>query len=296
MIEHMMLELFGGNMSAYGNDDGGAVRRPVTNQLMLDHLKGLTGIGIYPMWHQDDQWWVKWGCCDIDTGNWDEAYALTTALQAMGMVPYVERSRSKGWHVWVFAEKRVLAQSMRRALKVAYAAIDLPAKEANPKSEQLREGQLGNYVRLPFKGSMVENCRRQVMTHGWDQKSDGEPIQVRRWLYEFDHRTAPETIEHWASKWREPKRERIEHVSPVSDEKMEQLMVTLPGDLFNFIKTGPTHDRSGGLVSLAYKLRQLGLTPDEIYACVDVADQRWGKYTQRPNRESFILDIVERVL
>ena len=98
------------------------------------------------------------------------------------------------------------------------------------------------------------------------------------------------------SKWREPKRERLERVSSVSDEKLEQLMGNLPGDLFTFIKSGPVHDRSGGLVSLAYKLKQLGLTPDEIYACVDVADQRWGKYVQRPNRESFLLDIVERVL
>lgn len=291
-----MLQLFGGNTLAYGSDDGACVRRFVTPGLMLDHLKGVRGIGIYPMWQADEAWWVKWGCCDIDTGDWDEAYSLAVALKAMGMVPYVERSRSKGWHVWVFADQPVPARSMRRALKVAYAAIDLPAKEANPKSEELREHQLGNYVRLPFKGSLVETIRRQVMMEGWDQKSDGEPVQARRWFSEFDQRAKVETIEHWASKWKEQPRQRLRSVDPVSDEKLEELLVGLPGDIFNFVKTGPVHDRSGGLVALAFKLKQLGLSPSEIYRLVEVADQRWGKYVARPNRDEFLMDIVERVL
>jgi hypothetical protein len=59
----------------------------------------------------------------------------------MDIEPHIERSRSKGWHIWVFASHPVTAKAMRRALKVAYAAIELPAKEANPKSETLNVGQ-----------------------------------------------------------------------------------------------------------------------------------------------------------
>lgn len=297
MIEHKMLEIFGGRMDAYGGDDGLAIRRPVTHQLVKNHLEGSTGIGIYPIWRSDDdRLMVKWGCCDIDTGNWDEAYSLTVALNAMNMHPHVERSRSKGWHVWVFAEKPVEARQMRRALKVAYAAIDLPAKEANPKQETLRENQLGNYVRLPFKGNLLGHTTRQVMMRDWSATGDGEPIGCRDWFYEFEHRTAVETIAHWASRWREPERTKLNTVDEIDDAEFEVLVKNLPGDLFLFVKNGPQHDRSGGLVALAFKLKAAGYSPTEIFHFVELADRRWGKYTTRVNRDEFLMDIVERVL
>lgn len=182
-----MWETFQGNLSAYGQDvpkgddpaaGGMRVDAPFTERVVEAHLKGETGVGAYPSWHNSDGvLMASWGCCDIDTGDWSEAYSLATALRAMGMVPHIERSRSKGWHIWIFPETPVTAKDMRRALKVAYAAIELPAKEANPKSEQLKPGQVGNYVRLPYKGALTNkgNPLKQTFMAGWDHNNDGIP-------------------------------------------------------------------------------------------------------------------------
>lgn len=295
-IADRMLDLWGGRMDAYGLDmpDGGgaAVRQPVTTRLVDEHLDGTAGIGIYPMWKMDGDWWVKWGCCDIDTGDWMEAYALARTLQAMGFYPFIERSRSKGWHVWVFASKPVKARTMRRALKVAYATIGLPAKEANPKAETLLDHQLGNYVRLPYKGQGKVLGNRQVIMQNWDAVGDGEPISVVTFLANFDelYRVPPMTVEHWASKWREPERPKLELSL---DDTVD--LADIQGPMRTLIEN-PPDDRSGGLVRLAGMAAKLGWNPAEIYTLLVKVDALWGKYTGRMDAEGYYQDIVERVV
>lgn len=304
-LEDRMIDLFGGNMSAHGQDtpNGGgmAVREPVTPMLMRSHLQGEVGIGIYPMWHQDDEWWVKWGCCDIDTGDWSEAYRLALALRSMNMRPFIERSRSKGWHVWVFSDGRILAGTMRRALKIAYQAIGLQAREANPKAERLRDGQLGNYVRLPYKGGAQNpDGRRQVMMTGWSEDGDGEPMSVYEFMDGFDDyaRVPTQTIEYWASKYIEPSRPVFEPRDVMVPGDLKEVIGGFPQKLREFVTQGPPPgtDRSEALCALAYKLKSQGLTPDGMYAVMDLADRRWGKYADREDRTNYLADIVERTM
>ena len=307
MLADKMLHLFGGRMDAWGQDwvdlegdvRGRAVHGPVTADLINDHLEGRQGVGIYPMWYQNEKWWVKWGCCDIDTGDWNEAYGLAVALRSMGFTPFIERSRSKGWHVWVFADGPVEAYKMRRALKVAYAACDLQAREANPKAEELRPDQLGNYVRLPYKGGKNGCLERQTFMTDWNADNDGTPIGVGTWFGEFDStmRAHPGTIDYWAGKWKEPKRKKFNRPS-ISEDRLKELFAGINQDLFDFIKDGPkgSGDRSEALVALAFKMRRGGYTPEETYAAVEAADQRWGKYHLRPDGDVYLLDIVERTM
>jgi len=305
MIADRMLQLFAGNPAAYGSDIGGCVRSWVTPTTIKRHLEGFEGIGIYPIWREDDKLMVRWGCCDIDTGNWTEAYGLATTLNAMGIPPHVERSRSKGWHIWAFSETPVEARTMSRALRVAYQAIDLPTKEVNPKSEVLAPGQLGNYVRLPYKGVLARRDgdpypERQVMVYGWCSTNDGTHLVATEWVNNFgpEHYAPPAALQHYASLYREPTR-KVFDGEMLTDGQLQLLLGKLLNsrpDLYQFVKNGPKHDRSAGLVSLAHQCRAAGLTPAEMYAVVDVADQRWGKYVDRPNRDDYIRDIVERAL
>jgi hypothetical protein len=306
-----MHDIFAGRTDSHGQDvakdgeigkGGMRVDAPVTTDLFQKHLDGEIGLGIYPTWHTEHGvLMASWGCADIDTGLWSEAYGLATALTAMGITPHIERSRSKGWHIWCFPTEPVPATMMRRAFKVAYAAIELPTKEINPKSETLRPGQVGNYVRLPYKdhhknyGPMA----RQTFLTGWDSEGEGIPLDLGDWLYGYDgtSQTSSELICEWGNRWREPKRTRIDTVNDISDEALKKLVGNLPGDLFVFVKNGPQADRSGGLVALAFKLRRNGYGAEEIYHIIEVADQQWGgKYADRPNASSFYMDIVERTL
>lgn len=288
--------LFDGNRDAHGTDVGGAAREPLTAQLFLQHLTDGDGIGVYPIRHTDTGIEVVWGCCDIDTGDWREAYLLATALKGMGMSVHIERSRSKGWHIWVFAEDWVPAATMRRALKVAYKMIDLPAKEANPKQETLRSDQLGNYVRLPYKhwfGS--EQPTRQVMVTGWDSKHDGQILPFDQFISTQTGSllTPVSVLTKWANKWVEPPRRNIE-VTDV-DVDVQRIIAALPPKLQKFINDGPKRDRSAGMVALAHKMRNYGANPTETLAILHHVDTIWGKnYLDRPNGEVYFADIIER--
>lgn len=308
-----MYGIFLGRKDSYGMDvpkdgdpAGGGMRvdEPLTVKHLERHLRGEIGIGVYPTYH-DDQGvlWADWGCCDIDTGDWSEAYMLATALKSMGMIPHIERSRSKGWHIWIFPDRPVEAWEMRRALKVAYAAIELPAKEANPKSEQLKPGQVGNYVRLPYKGALQagrnEVNQRQCFMVGWDAKGEGFPLPMADWLYEYDSsfETPASVIRDWAKRYVEPPRKHIVDLDKLNEPETAELIRKLPGDLRLFVKNGPANDRSAGLVALGHKLRQQGYSAKEIYSLLTIADQVWGsKYSDRADGEKWLIDIVERVV
>lgn len=161
-----MLKLFKGFDGAYGTEAGGCKWEPVDTDLMIKHLSGECPIGIYPMIPPDelhDEWTVTWGCVDIDEGfdDWEEADKLATMLEALELNPWIEPSRSKGFHVWVFAHERIPASIMRRALSAACQLFDLKYDAVYPKQESLPEGSVGNYVRLPYCGNRKEG-RQQV--------------------------------------------------------------------------------------------------------------------------------------
>jgi hypothetical protein len=295
MIQDLFKDRFAGNTQAYGTDDGYAKRGIVTPELIRRHLEGVEPIGIYPIRHTPSGPMVHWGCCDIDTGDWAEAYALATALRGMGMRPVVERSRSKGWHIWIFLkdEEWVAAAAMRRALKMAYKAIDLPAKEANPKSEMLRPEQLGNFVRLPYKGGLVQDPIRQVVMSGWNATSDGWCVSLREFLDE-DVSTETERIGYWAAKWYEPPR-RVVDIDTEAPADVEAIISKLAPKTQELARVGPPRDRSEGMVALAYQMANQRFSATEAFAVLGWCDMTWGKqYTSRPGGEGYLMDIIER--
>ena len=119
------------------------------------HLAGDAPMGVYPLQGDLTVWW---GCTDLDGGESDLVHALDiqTMFAAMGITAWVERSRSKGQHVWVFAEEPIPAEVMRNAFLAVHQRLEVPAKEVNPKQVNLDGLQrgLGNFVRLPYPGHL----------------------------------------------------------------------------------------------------------------------------------------------
>lgn len=288
--------LFQGRLDAVGGDDGRAIYTPYTYRAVEAHLTGENPFGVYPSYpDQRGDRWTRWGCCDIDTGDWQEAFQLATALQGMGLVPHVERSRSKGWHIWVFVEQPVPAATMRRCLKVAYAAIDLPAKEANPKSEVLAPNQLGNYVRLPYKGGLVVTPVRQCMMSGWGPSGDGLPVPIRGWLIpdlKWNGYSDPGRVSHWASKWYEPKRKSATFNPADIPDDVSSLLDGLDTGWRSKYTDGTATDRSETIVALAYWCARRGWKPQDTYAVLWWSP--WNKYRDRQDGERYVMDIVDR--
>jgi hypothetical protein len=141
-------DLFLGFPLAYGTDEGGC-RWADVDSMWEKHLSGEEMIGIYPMvydphftqggpdsWTEGpdnhryyvemdpDLWMCKWGSIDIDDGEDSLIIARNTQtiFQAMDIEAWPERSRSKGYHLWIFTEEWVRASVIRRAM---HAALDL---------------------------------------------------------------------------------------------------------------------------------------------------------------------------
>lgn len=160
-------ELFQGRTDAYcwRHPDGRyeAVRQSLTADHWDAHLNGHAGsLLVYP---QRPDGTVVWGCVDIDLGQDLLVLAanLQAVLAALHIPSYIELTKGKGYHVWVFAEDWVPASTMRRALLVANEVAGSGSKEINPKQEHLDEGQVGNAVNLPYPSGWHDTGKRAVL-------------------------------------------------------------------------------------------------------------------------------------
>lgn len=260
-------------------------------------------------------WMVKWGCVDFDVKSehhksFDyesevEAHAaavnLQSTLRVMGIVSWIERTRSHGRHVWVFADTWVSAAAMRRTLLVACGVAGVSSREVNPKQETLPTSDtLGNYVRLPYPGHLerADDHRSgasltRVILEG--QRSDcsmGLGWFVRDALA---NRTPARIFTECAALWTPPKKFEIEHTAsdPMEGDLVDRM---LPYTRETFEQDDPP-DRSTELARLAGMLatqRRNPFEPEEVLELLYDADERWGKYVGRPDRAQRLLDIVQK--
>lgn len=153
-----------------------AVWAPVTLPLFAKHLAGDIEIGTYPV---TDSAHCRWGCIDIDTGQDDEAWELACDVRKawafFGVTAWVERSRSKGFHIWVFSQTWISASVMRDAGRYIASVVELdPKTEVNPKNEApwLTKTGLVNTVRTPYSGQAKPGRMVMVDEGGCDLSVD----------------------------------------------------------------------------------------------------------------------------
>jgi len=285
--------LFRGRGDCYGSDDGGCVRKPLERQTFVDHLEGRSGIGVYPAVPSSTPFCV-WGCSDIDVEDLPSARLLQRTLKTAGVMSWVERSRSKGYHVWVFAEDRVPAEDMRRMLLAAHQVADYPAREVNPKQSDVSAHKVGNYVRLPYLGGLVDTPQRRVILDDHDT-----PMPLDVFVYHaIRDRTPVERIQFLASHYVPPARVTPSiDFSSLTDEDLEEALRTTSPLARVIWKQGPleSQDRSTALMRLAHVCFRSGVTPSMCRVIVVDADKRWGKYHLRGDAgQAEINKIVER--
>jgi hypothetical protein len=324
--------LFEGRKDAYGTADGGC--RHVESTIhsdehwvdsVEDHLSGRRPLGVYPLvpFHDgvrcdnaidrnlwcDDDWAVKWGCVDFDVAapgkraydydTIDEGHAAAVALKRvlrrMGLVGWIERTRSDGRHVWVFARGWVPAATMRRALLVACDVAVVSKREVNPKSEGFGDPTaLGNYVRLPFPGFL--SAHRKQPLH---QSIIIESAETFGWEKFLEHamimRAPIKVLDDAARLWKPPPPPKpIEPATTYGGGRGHLLhRLSKPGRAVFY--DGPLDgDRSEGLFYLAGECKDSGLTPHEALVLVTDADARWGKFSKRRDGEKQLQRTVER--
>ena len=133
------------------------VKQPVSDKVLLYHLQGRQPYGVYLL--VGDQ--IRAVAADFD--DEDTLWPLEFIRQARqyGIKAYIERSKRKGWHAWIFAElPGVSAAKARLVVKAILDDIGKPTTEIFPKRDRLNDStSYGNFINAPLFGMLVHKGR-----------------------------------------------------------------------------------------------------------------------------------------
>ena len=161
---------FTGLTQAYGTYDlrtgrSRQVKEPVTDHVILCHLRGQQPYGVYLLMGNR----TRALALDFDDDDLAAPIAFVRAAKRHGIPAYTERSKSKGYHVWVFFEQTgVVAAKARRIAQSILNEIGRPGTEIFPKQDCLNANvQYGNFINAPLFGRLVPQGRT-VFVHEED--------------------------------------------------------------------------------------------------------------------------------
>lgn len=174
----LLARLFDGRRDIYGINKG-RVERCQNGDWTSTHWETLfdshaagkesADLGVYLV-RDDDT--VTFAAIDIDEP--DFALAQEVADTMPDASPWIERSRSGNYHVFVFFDEPLEAYFARAVLRGVIVACGRPDLEIFPKQDGLREGMVGNYISIPWHGE-----DRPIVSAEGDA---GEPWDRRTWL------------------------------------------------------------------------------------------------------------------
>ncbi len=132
--------------------------KPVTDQVIYDHLAGNHTIGIYPLLKDDSCYFLA---IDFDEAEWQkDSNAFIKSCRKLQIPASLEISRSgNGAHVWIFFSEAVPARNARHlgAALISYTCnrtrqLSLSSYDRLfPNQDTLPKGGFGNLIALPLQ-------------------------------------------------------------------------------------------------------------------------------------------------
>jgi hypothetical protein len=145
---------------------------PLTDEVVLSHMRGKRLVGIYPM-RPDNT--VRLFAVDFDDHKGDrdalaDAQAFYEAFDQAEFPVYLERSKSAtGYHVWGFFDSDVVAWQIRGILYARLRSLNLIQEGASeqstydrifPNQDRLSGKGLGNLIALPLNGKYAKSAAK----------------------------------------------------------------------------------------------------------------------------------------
>lgn len=172
------------------------VFEPPNSNTIRNHLNGTYTVGYYQLDMSDK---VKWIVFDLDIDKqhlddyhdhqfrkWtDEGFEklirdFRELLSVYHILPHVEYSGYKGYHIWILLEERIsaaIAKSFAQRVAAQISLNSLPiGVEVFPKQTTARGSKLGNLVKLPYGIHRLTGYRSQMV----DEKL--QPIALEDFL------------------------------------------------------------------------------------------------------------------
>ena len=136
---------------------------PLTEDVILKHLKGEITIGIYPLLPGD---LCNFLAIDFDKKTFEEdVVQFWDICDEVNIPVYVERSRSgNGAHIWMFFEESIPARIARKMGNILLSktmektSLNLDSYDRLfPNQDVMPKGGFGNLIALPFQGESSRN-------------------------------------------------------------------------------------------------------------------------------------------
>lgn len=153
--------------------------RPVSDEVILDHLRGRHTMGVYPLLPDETCWFLA---VDFEKGSWKEdAAAFMNSCERIGVSAALERSRSgEGGHLWIFFQEAIRA-SLARRLGSALLTLTMDKRpelgldsydRLVPSQDTMPKGGFGGLIALPLQKGPREEGNSVFVDEGLVPYSD----------------------------------------------------------------------------------------------------------------------------
>jgi hypothetical protein len=242
--------------------------RGLSLDILREHLNGRLTIGIYALNPRTQR--SKWVAIDADYENaLEDLLKLQWELRRDGVEAALEKSR-RGAHLWIFAEKPLLARHCRLYIYNLALRLKVPVKggsglaegiEIFPRQDQLRPDEFGNAIRGPL--GVHRASGRRYWFYGADYRLEAQ----LKYLERLRKITEPEMI-RFISGLEMPEEFRPKpkiELAPYDPTRREFRIL---------VHVRPTHKRSGNYWTQCPSCAEQGRDHGGDNLAISVADPR----------------------
>ena len=274
-------QLFTGRTDVYGTHDpvtgrGWQVKEPVTRSVIQSHLRGDRPYGVYLL--QQDK--TPAVVADFDNDGFDPVAAFVAAAAKLGISAYIETSKAKGFHAWVFFTRPgVSARKARTVMQLILRQIGQEQTEVFPKQDRLDSNtQYGNFINAPLFWGHMKRGRTVFI----DQDRKPYPDQ---WAFLAAIQRVPEALLDQVIREHRPLGTRPEALPGVRRTPSPPLgTFGLRPCAQRMLAEGCTDNQRVACFRLAVQLRKAGLPLDSTVAVL----RAWAKKNKPDNGKPII--------
>jgi len=286
----IFMRYFSGLPNVFGTYDPDTGRswqekRLVTSETILTHLKGKRHYGVYLLVNDI----TKAIVIDFDSHDCSKPLEFISTAHHYRLPAYIEISKSKGFHVWIFFnEYGVKADKARLVVKAVLKDIDSPQTEIFPKQDSLNSHVFfGNFIYAPLFGRLVPEGKTVFI----------EPETMQPYQNQWDLLESIQCVD-------ESILDDIIEINGLSSEKPSEIRTNqskdrlvqgtgLPLCIQSMLQNGVAHLQRSSCFRLAIQLRRIGLPFD---ATVSVL-KTWSLKNKPEDGKRIITDqeIIEQV-
>ena len=274
---------FSGLSEVYGTYDPSSgrtsqVKAPVTENVILNHLTGRKPYGVYLLVKD----MTRAIAVDFDTKDRTAPSEFVTRAKHYGLSAYIERSKSKGYHVWIFFDEHgVLALKARLVVQHILEEIEEPQTEIFPKQDQLGgDMRYGNFINAPLFGYRVLEGKTAFV----------EPVEFSPYPDQWDFlesvKRSSESVLDEVIEINELSPEKMPQTSGHSSKKAGEGTFGLPPCAVRMLRDGVSQFQRVGCFRLAVHFKRLGLPYDVAVAAL----KTWALKNRPVNGKGIILD------